>query len=366
MAIVNTALLKRFEPLAQLSDGRRKELANLCFIETVNQDIDPLRMNLMQSAQALYLVKGSLGIRLKDGSKIMLQGASVQAKQPFNYIANLQDTIAITEVEILRLDADLLDIMMTWDQLSGVQSKDANLTTKMSDKKLSDTTQKHARTAGEWMNDTDVFSAFNLQSGVFSRLPPANVQAMFKRMESIQVRAGQVIIHQGAEGDYYYLIQSGTAVVTRMVDAAKPPVTLASLEEGSAFGEEALVSDNKRNATVTMQTDGELLRLKKQDFVALLKAPLIQQIDMQSALQKVQGGAFWLDVRLPSEYQYDHIQNASNVPLNEIRTLATHLDKSKHYIVYCQTGRRSMAGAFLLAELGFNVEVLAGGMRAKI
>jgi len=329
MAIVNTAILKRFEPLAQLSDGRRQELANLCFIEKVNQDIDPLRMNLMQSAQALYLVKGDLGVRLKDGNKLILRGASVAAKQPFNYITNLQDTIAITEIEILRLDADLLDIMMTWDQLSGAQ---------MHDVKLSSTPQKHARSAGEWMNDTGVFSAFNLQSGVFSRLPPANIQQMFKRMESIHVKAGQVIIHQGAEGDYYYLIQSGTALVTRVVDAGKPPITLATLEEGNAFGEEALVSDNKRNATVTMQTDGELLRLKKEDFVELLKAPLIKQVDMQAALKKVVEGAIWLDVRLPSEYQYDHIASAINLPLNEIRNLAKNLDNKKHILLTAKQG----------------------------
>ncbi len=43
---------------------------------------------------------------------------------------------------------------------------------------------------------------------------------------------------------------------------------------------------------------------------------------MQAALKKVVEGAIWLDVRLPSEYQYDHIASAINLPLNEIRNLA--------------------------------------------
>jgi len=213
------------------------------------------------------------------------------------------------------------------------------------------------------MNDTGVFSAFNLQSGVFSRLPTANIEEMFKRMTSIYVTADQVIIQQGGEGDYYYLIQSGTAEVSRVTDGSQPAVILAELSEGSAFGEEALVSDNKRNATVTMKTDGELLRLNKKDFVELLKAPLINQISRAQADEKVKAGAIWADVRLPTEYGYDHIKEAINLPLNEIRNLASTLDKSKVYILYCQTGRRSSAAAFILAELGFIATVLDGGTR---
>jgi CRP-like cAMP-binding protein len=47
-------------------------------------------------------------------------------------------------------------------------------------------------------------------------------------------------------------------------------VQLAELKEGDAFGEEALVADTVRNATVVMKTDGMLLRLSKQDFNELL------------------------------------------------------------------------------------------------
>jgi rhodanese-related sulfurtransferase len=214
------------------------------------------------------------------------------------------------------------------------------------------------------MSDTSVFSAFNLQSGVFSRLPPANVEAMFKRMSKISVTAGQVMMQQGGEGDYYYLIEKGIAEVTRVIDMSQPPVLLATLEEGSSFGEEALVSDNKRNATITMKTDGELLRLNKKDFVELLKAPLINQITMDEAQTKVQAGAIWADTRLPSEYKYDHIDGAINLPLNEIRQLVSTLDKSKEYILYCQTGRRSSAAAFILVQNGLRIIVLKGGTKS--
>lgn len=355
MAVTDLSILNQLEPLARLSEGRKKELADLCFVETVNKDIDPLRMNVSKAAQAMYLLRGDLGMRYETDNKIILRGGTDAAKHPINAHPKLKDTIALTNVDILRIDTDLLDIMMTWDQLSGNESL----------KQPEKARHTHGRSAGEWMNDTGVFSAFNLQSGVFSRLPAANIEEMFKRMTSINVTADQVIIQQGGEGDYYYLIQSGTAEVSRVTDASQPPVILAELTEGSAFGEEALVSDNKRNATITMKTDGELLRLNKKDFLELLKAPLINQISRTQADEKVKAGAIWADVRLPSEYGYDHIKDAINLPLNEIRNLASTLDKSKEYVLYCQTGRRSSAAAFIMMEVGFKAVVLLGGTRGS-
>ncbi|HEY1181142.1 MAG TPA: rhodanese-like domain-containing protein [Rhodocyclaceae bacterium] len=40
------------------------------------------------------------------------------------------------------------------------------------------------------------------------------------------------------------------------------------------------------------------------------------------------------------------------------------MDKRREYIVYCQTGRRSAAAAFLLSQRGFKVALLDGGLRA--
>lgn len=359
MAIQDKNLFNQLEPIAQLSDSRKQELAELCFIENVDKNIDPLRMNVSKSAQLIYLVKGDLGIRSKNNAKVILRGGYPAAKHPLNSDKNIQDTIALTDVEILRIDTDLLDIMMTWDQLSGsdMQQKIAKNATIGS--------SVHSRTAGEWMHDTSVFSVEKLKNGVFSRLPAANIEAMFKRMESITTSAGQVIIQQGVEGDYYYLIERGSVEISKAVDSSQPAVLLAVLNAGGAFGEEALASDNKRSATAIMKTDGELLRLNKKDFVELLKEPLINQVSRAEAEAKVTIGAVWADVRLPSEYSFDHIQGAINLPLNEIRKLATTLDKDKTYILYCQTGRRSSAAAFILAQHGFDVMVLKGGTRAS-
>jgi rhodanese-related sulfurtransferase len=355
---VDPLILERLEPIAKLSVTRRQELAGLCYIEKVNKNIDPMRMNVTKASQMLYVLTGDLGLSFINDHKLILRGGSPAAKHPINHDINIKATIALTDIEILRIDMDLLDIMLTWDQLSSEEDAPKN-----TDAKYVGT---HGRTPADWMHDTSVFSVSKLQKGVFSRLPAANIEDMFKRMTRISPVAGQVVIQQGAEGDYYYLIERGTAVISKSVSFGQSAEVLAELNEGGAFGEEALVSDNKRNATVTMKTDGVLLRLNKKDFQELLKAPLIKQVSRAEAERKIKTGAMWVDVRLPSEYNFDHIQDAINLPLNEIRQLLVDLDKGIPYIIYCQTGRRSSAAAFILAQAGFNVDVLAGGTRAPV
>jgi rhodanese-related sulfurtransferase len=138
---------------------------------------------------------------------------------------------------------------------------------------------------------------------------------------------------------------------------------LAELGGGDAFGEDALIENTPRSATVTMVTDGVVLRIGKEDFARLLREPLLERVSRQEAEARTQAGAVWLDVRFPAEYAFDKIPGAINIPLNEIRDAANSLDPSKEYLVYCQSGKRSSAAAFLLSQRGYRACVLDGGLR---
>jgi len=74
------------------------------------------------------------------------------------------------------------------------------------------------------------------------------------------------------------------------------------------------------------------------------------------------GEARWLDVRYAAEYSEDGLPGAINLPLNEIRSAFDLLDRNVQYVVYCQSGRRSSAAAFLLAQHGFKASWLHGGL----
>ncbi len=345
---IDKSILARLEPIARLSPNRLAELAAVCFVDKISEDLDPTRMS-SNGTQALYLVAGDLGIRYKNGNKLILRAGTDAAKHPIDTSRlHIKDTIALTPIEVVHIDVDLLDIMMTWDQLSGYPPAQS----------------KQLKPSSEWKLDAASFNAFKLQNGVFAKLPAANIEAMFKRMTPMHVEAQQIIINQGQEGDYYYLIQHGTAQVTRVKGGSHLPIILAEISDGAGFGEEALVSDTKRNATVIMKTDGQLLRLKKQDFIELLKAPVISTVTMTEAKTKVMlGAAVWLDVRFATEYAYHHLEGAINAPLHELRSFIPQLDNTKEYIVYCQTSRRSSAAAFILAQFGLQAVVLEGGTR---
>lgn len=346
MQPAQTSLLNTLEPIAALSPGRVDELAAMCMVETVSQGLNPFRMNVIQSEQLLYLLKGDLRLAFADGQSILLHGGSDASRRPiiFDKLA-ITEASALTDLQILRIDADLLDIMLTWDQLAGYEKGARKF-------------GKQEHNAGEWMDSTGVFSAESLKNGIFSALPPANVEEMFRRMEPIPVQAEQVIVRQGDAGDYYYLIEKGVAEVARVNEFGATPVIVAQLNTGDAFGEEALVSGNKRNATVTMKSEGVLLRLGKQDFIELLKKPLVNEVGLDEARKKIEKGAVLLDVRTPQEYNFKHLPKALNIPLYCIREAMKSMDKDVEYITYCQTGRRAAAAAFVMTQNGFGVVTL--------
>ena len=182
------------------------------------------------------------------------------------------------------------------------------------------------------------------------------------RMQQINYKAGDQVIKQGADGDYFYVITRGQCSVTRETPLNKDGIKLAELGVGDTFGEEALISDAKRNATVTMVTDGSVMRLGKDDFNTLMNEPMLEWVDLEEAFQIVAKGGKWLDVRLPSEFENYHQDGALNIPLYFIRLKLGALDQDTPYIVCCDTGRRSSAGAYILSERGFQAYVLRGGI----
>lgn len=336
-------LMERLQPMAALPNHYLAQLVMHCTRQVLDRTSAPI-VTQETSRKLIYLVRGEAKLEFSDGSFRVMVGGTGETAHPLG--RNGERMLAfkpITEIEILQLDEEPLDIMLTWDQLAESGEK---------------TTSKTVRPGF-----TGRFSFQQLTQGVLSKLPIAHIGELLQYFERIDVKKGQTIVKQDDPGDYYYLIDSGRCTVTRLVSGGV--MQLADLGSGDAFGEEALVAEAPRNATVTMKTDGVLLRLNKTDFVALLREPLLQWIDWDQAQNRIVEGACWVDVRCPAEFQHDGLQGASNVPLNELRRMLPSLDVSKEYLVYCQTGRRSSAAAFLMSQRGLRAMVLAGGLNGR-
>jgi len=184
------------------------------------------------------------------------------------------------------------------------------------------------------------------------------------RLQRMSYAAGDVVIRQGEEGDFFYVIVEGRCSVSRETPLNREGIRLAELGMGETFGEEALISGATRNATITMLTDGVLMRLAKDDFNTLLNEPMLQWVDYEQGMQIVAKGGMWLDVRLPSEYEHWHLEPSLNVPLYFIRLKIKTLDPTVRYVLVCDNGRRSSAAAYILSERGFEAHVLRGGIAA--
>ena len=201
-----------------------------------------------------------------------------------------------------------------------------------------------------------------LSSALFMRLPHDNIQRFFAELEPMEAAEGDVVVEQGSDGDYLYIVAEGRCAVVRRAPAGGQEVQLAVLKEGDTFGDEALISNSPRNATVRMVTDGMLMRLPKNAFEELVSKPTLKALAWSEATKLAEDGAQWLDVRFSDEHEATAIEGSLNVPLNVLRLQASKLDPDTAYIVYCDTGARSSAGAFLMLRLGFDACYLAGGL----
>ena len=71
--------------------------------------------------------------------------------------------------------------------------------------------------------------------------------------------------------------------------------------------------------------------------------------------------AFILDVRNPSEYQQDHIEDAVNIPLDELRNRMGEVPKDQEIWAYCAEGQRSYYASRALSQYGYDIKNLSGG-----
>ncbi len=177
------------------------------------------------------------------------------------------------------------------------------------------------------------------------------------------VAAGEEVIRYAGTGDAFYVIEQGEAQVWRPDPRNGEPVKVATLAAGASFGEEALLRGGLRNATVRISKPGSLLCLAVSDFDRLIASHFVNEISPDIADSMVsRRQAELIDCRYDDEHAAWRIPGSRSMPLENVRSSALQLDKARSYIVYCRTGKRSRAAAFLMRQLGLTATVLRGGM----
>lgn len=294
---------------------------------------------------SIYLMSGSIKLISTENGELEINAGTRQANHPLSSsIPRKHSAIVSSETATLVwVNRILLERLLAWGEASE------------QDDSVTDTAQDKGPSAldSEWMMAM-------LQSQIFLRLPAQNIQELFSRMEELDVKKGDVIVRYGEEGGFYYMVKTGRCQVSRPIDGEDE--VLAEIGRRSSFGEESLIANAPRNATITMLSDGKLMRLSKKDFIELFNEPIFNWIDMPQAEIMLVDGAVLVDVRTKDEYENSEITGAVNIPLGQIRQIGPELSKETKYILYCDTGQRSSTAAFLLSEMGLDVYIIKDGI----
>jgi CRP-like cAMP-binding protein/rhodanese-related sulfurtransferase/predicted nucleic acid-binding Zn-ribbon protein len=290
-----------------------------------------------------YLLDGELELQTKAEAPVRMRAGDSNALRALAQLLPRRYTaVALTPVTIFRIDRGLLDHILSNDQVADHSD-------------LVEVEELEDEEGADWMTRL-------ISSELFTRLPHNNIQRFFTELEAVPASTGDVVVEQGTEGDYLYIVAEGRCAVTRQAAEGGKEHQLAVLRAGDVFGEEALISNAPRNASVKMLSPGFVMRLPKQKFLDLVSNPTLNAVGYEEACEMVKEGAVWIDVRFPDEHKAGALNHSQNIPLNILRMEAPKLAQSKRYVVYCDTGARSSTGAFLLAREGLDACYLSGGL----
>ncbi len=330
---IDGALLNDLIPLSSLS---RPDLDQL--LRHAKEYILPAGHTVFERGDAaratLYLLEGDIALTSPLAPDECIRAGTETARYPLaHHLPRIVTARTLTTVRLLLINADVADIVAH----AAPQQADA--------------------TDGQ-----DIWKTKWLQSPLFRHMPRANIEVLLRCMEEIDTQAGQVILHQDGNADCYYVIKKGRCTVSRRPAPRARDVKLAELCEGQGFGEEALITDATRNASITMIEDGTLLRLSKDDFIELLAKPLLRHMPFDDVMARPD--TVLVDVRSPEEFETDGLIGSLNMPMPVLRLKANRFDPGQSYVVYSNTGNFSTAAAFLLLQQGLDAYVLKGGLNS--
>jgi|GEM_PF-199532 len=304
-----------------------------------------------QSEKFTYLIAGGAELRRSFFDRTQLHAGQGSALQPLDYLLRSEggQVVALERCLTVQIARDLLDRAM-----AAGSPLDYGVATLQE----AELTEEFLISDGEV--EVDWMSRF-LQSPLAQHLPALNIQQLLACLAVRDVEKGEVIVRRGEIGDALYIVTRGMALVRTDTESAFFGREF-SLIPGDYFGEEALVADTVRNATVIMEAAGCVARLDRTAFDELVRSQLVRFADdalmERSLMATTDNGITVLDVRFPIEYRRDALPASRNIPISLLRARMGILDLQQPILVTSQGGRRSELAVFLLRQAGFDAYLM--------
>ena len=209
---------------------------------------------------------------------------------------------------------------------------------------------------------------------IFSGCSPEELSAIASVLESVEMKAGEVIFREGHPGQDMYIIISGQ--VRAVSDVQTEKVVLAHLGPGEFFGEMALITGAPRSAGVIATTDARLWRLNKVQFDLIKKehpevnaeiGRILGERVSRGNAQRFQNEAFTLVSLTPERHEITIGRLSQNdVVIDDPQVSAVHArikDVEGRWVIYDED---SAAGTYVnsrrirVAELADGDQILIG------
>ena len=329
-------ILRQLVPLATFPSDAFKELCANLTVEQV-QDAAIFKRG-DTNTDLVYLLDGSVTLQAEGLVVEVVTSDSESAKFALAHqIPRKIDAVANGVARIVRLDAHTVN-----NPAPAVYQEDQGYTV-----------------IDESFEESDDWMTAVLRLPLFQSLPPANLQKILISLKTSQYSAGDVVIAEGSDVNYFFIIQKGQCLLARKALDEEFELRLSA---GDSFGEEYLITGRPAQETITALSDISLIQLEKKHFITQIKTPSIQYVDHEAIPGVPGNGSVLLDVRLPHHFENQNLDGSANIPLMSLRLRLAEIPKDKQIIVVCADGKASEAAAFLLHKNKCNAVVLKDGM----
>lgn len=338
---LSSADLQRFIPLNQVESKYEARLRSGLRIASVRKGGSVIPKKRDASVMH-FLLDGEVEIRNSFENRYNLTDGDERCRRALENQLTQQGTVkAQRSSRVLICEQKVIDELLTWSQDYSIHFlEDGELP--LAETNLID---------DDFHEDWD--SVF-IQSKLATNISHQAIGVLLAALETIDVSAGDTVVKRGTDADYFYVVKHGEAIVKTDPDGPYHGAEF-SLTPGQYFGDEALVANTVRNASVIMGSKGVLGRLDRERFDQLIKSQLIQSLNL-AVLEPGQTMQV-IDVRFEVESKFAPIANSLQIPVPKLRKQLADMPHDKLYVVAPANDVRSELATYLMRQAGLNAYV---------
>ncbi|MGK0442031.1 MAG: CRP-like cAMP-binding protein [Pseudohongiellaceae bacterium] len=345
---IDSSIVKALYPLSLVADHLIEKLIERTRVKLPELGQSIIKRSSTVTSEYHYLIEGSVEHRISFDQRKIINSRDSASANPLEECLKRGGSIKSGEgCCILVVNTSDVDEFLSLSQSKGFKVAHIDESTHT----------VSGQTVVEGEHEDDWTERF-LKSQLAVNIPASTMINMFSSLEDIEVDIDDEIIKENTPGDYFYIIKIGYAEV-KTNPAGPFDGEDFTLSPGDYFGDEALVADTTRNATVVMKESGLLGRLSNDNFHQIIKEPLMQSLSKDDLKAIEEEKVCYLDVRLMAEFRHEHYETAKNHPIAYIRK---HLNSFDHELIYVITpgcGRRGELAVYLLKQAGYQVYLMA-------